>query len=270
MTLGRIARHVATAIIVIAIPAAAQEAAPQNVAWSFANLMNGFCVAFLVDSNDARSLLPDEALPVRASSVERLNPALARAIADQPEYAAWIPGQLCVYRFGRAEVNGSELVAKEGEGEAFGWVGLVARATPDQPQGSFVATQLFTSDWRAQRASEAGRLQLKQVKMQFGLAPKSTDDRYVIQLGKTTVIWDGRAGADSLVPSEPEVHHFLREARSGPPSVARFEVRATERRSMIGALIIEGKDRLARALRKSPIRFAGPLLRGGQGSLSFQ
>ena len=130
MTLGRLARHVVTAIIVIAIPAAAQEAAPQNVAWSFANLMNGFCVAFLVDSNDARSLLPDEALPVRASSVERLNPALARAIADQPEYAAWIPGQLCVYRFGRAEVNGSELVAKEGEGEAFGWVGLVARATP--------------------------------------------------------------------------------------------------------------------------------------------
>ena len=87
MTLGRLARHVVTAIIVIAIPAAAQEAAPQNVAWSFANLMNGFCVAFLVDSNDARSLLPDEALPVRASSVERLNPALARAIADQPEYA---------------------------------------------------------------------------------------------------------------------------------------------------------------------------------------
>lgn len=270
MTLGRIARQVATAIIVISIPAAAQDAAPASGAWSFANLMNGFCVAFLVDSGDARALLPDEAFPVRASAVERLNPALARAIADQPEYANWIPGQFCVYRFGRADVNGSELVAKAGEGEAFGWVGLVARASADQPAGSLVAIQLFTSDWRAQRAAETGRLQLKQVKMQFGQAPKSTDDRYVIQLGKTTVVWDGRAGADSTVPSEPEVHVFLRQARSGAPSLARFEVRANERRSMIGALIIEGKDRLAKALRKSPIRFAGPLLRGGQGSLSIQ
>ncbi len=270
MNLGRVARQVVTAIIVISTPAAAQDAAPSNVAWSFANLMNGFCVAFLVDSGDARSLLPDGAFPVRASTVERLNPALARAIADQPEFASWIPGQLCVYRFGRADVNGNELVAKDGEGEAFGWVGLMARATAEQPPGSMVATQLFTSDWRAQRASEAGRLQLKQVKMQFGQAPKSSDDRYVIQLGKTTVIWDGRAGADSTVPSEPEVQLFLREARSGPPSLARFEVRATERRSMIGALIIEGKDRLAKAMRKSPIRFAGPLLRGGQGSLSIQ
>lgn len=267
---GRTAWQAVVALVVLALPAAAQDSIPSNTAWTFGNLLSGFCVVFLVDSADARDLLPGGAVPVRASTSDRLHPALARAIADQPEYSSWTPGEMCVYRFGRADINGNELVARGEEGEGFGWVGFMARMLPDQPPGSLVATHFLTSDWRAQRASEAGRLQLKAVKMKFGQAPKSTDDRYVIEVGKTTVIWNGRAGADSTSPGGPHAHYFVRAARSGPPSLARFEVVAEERRSMIGALIIEGKDRLAKALAKSPIRFAGPLYRGGKGALSLE
>jgi hypothetical protein len=176
---------------------------------------------------------------------------------------------VCVYRFGAAEVNGKELVAREGDGETVGWVGFTARALANQPPGSAVAVLVFTSDWRAQRAAETARLRLRTEKLQFGQAPKSTDDRYVLELGKTRIIWDGRAGADSAGPSGLLVDVFVREARSGPPVMVRWELSALERRSMIGALIVEGKDRLARALRKSPIRFVGPFYRGGQGRLSL-
>jgi hypothetical protein len=37
---------------------------------------------------------------------------------------------------------------------------------------------------------------------------------------------------------------------------------------MVGALVIIGKDKLAKLLRRSPIRFLGPMYQGGSGQLS--
>ena len=41
-------------------------------------------------------------------------------------------------------------------------------------------------------------------------------------------------------------------------------------RAMVGALKIEGKDALAKALKASPTRFAGPAYWGGGGSVAFR
>ena len=38
---------------------------------------------------------------------------------------------------------------------------------------------------------------------------------------------------------------------------------------MVGALVIGGKDKLAKLLRKSPIRYAGPMYQGGTGELTL-
>jgi hypothetical protein len=37
---------------------------------------------------------------------------------------------------------------------------------------------------------------------------------------------------------------------------------------MVGALIIIGKDKLAKLLRQSPIRYLGPMYQGGSGQLA--
>jgi hypothetical protein len=41
-------------------------------------------------------------------------------------------------------------------------------------------------------------------------------------------------------------------------------------RAMAGALKVDGKDALAKALRASPTRFAGPAYLGGAGSVTFK
>ena len=37
---------------------------------------------------------------------------------------------------------------------------------------------------------------------------------------------------------------------------------------MVGALVIQGKDRLAKVMRASPIRYLGPIYQGGRAELS--
>jgi hypothetical protein len=46
-----------------------------------------------------------------------------------------------------------------------------------------------------------------------------------------------------------------------------MRVAPTSSRSMIGSLIVQGDDDLAKALRSSPIRYVGPNYRGGGGEL---
>lgn len=254
--------------LVVSRPAGAQDGGDGS--WTFANLIGGFCVEFLADSADARHLLPDDAFPLRAGSPGvTLHPAIARVVKDQPEYASWTPAQICVYRFGAATVAGTEIVARPGEGESIGWVALTARMAADQPEGSWVATQLFTGGSKAQIASRAGQLELRRVRMQFGQAPKSTDERYVLQFGGTRVIWDGHPAGDSSAVSAPVVAHWARKARGGA-LLGRWELSSQQSRSMVGAVFVEGKDRFAKALRKSPIRYIGPLQTGGRARLSFQ
>lgn len=238
--------------------------------WTFANLLGGFCLEFLADSADARGLLPDDAVALRANSPGiTLHPALARVVADQPEYASWTPAKVCVYRFGAANIAGTEVVAKAGEGETFGWVALAGRIAANQPEGSLVATQLFTGSTRAQKASEGGRPELRKLKMSVGKAPKSNEERVVLEFGKTRLIWDGHAASDSVAMAGPVTVHWARPVRGGAV-VARWELNSVQQRSMVGAVIVQGKDRFANALRKSPIRYVGPLYQGGNAKLSFE
>lgn len=238
--------------------------------WTFANLLGGFCLEFLADSADARGLLPDGAVPLRAGAQGvTVHPALARVIADHPEYAAWTPAEVCMFRFGAANIEGTEVVAKPGEGETVGWVALAGRIAANQPVGSMVATQLFTGSTKAQKASEAGRLPLRRVKMSVGKSPRSNEERVTLEVGKTILIWDGHPASDSTVVATPATAHWARPVRGGPV-LAQWELNAVQQRSMVGAVIVQGKDRLANAIRKSPIRYVGPLYRGGNARLSFE
>jgi hypothetical protein len=243
-------------------------AAPAD--WTFANLIGGFCLEFLADSADARRLLPDDAVLLRAQGPGvQLHPALARVIQDRPEFASWTPAEVCVYRFGSATIAGTELVARAGEAETFGWVAIAGRISGNQPEGSMVATQLFTGGSKAQKAAETGRPELRRIKMSFGPAPRSAEQRYILEFGKTRLIWDGHPASDSATVATPLVSHWARPVRGGA-LVGRWELQAVQARSMVGAVIVEGKDRFAETIRRSPIRYVGPLHEGGRAVLSFQ
>ena len=113
-----------------ASPLAAQAPAPTGSTWKFSNLIGAYCINFLVSPEDAPSLLPGDASPERLDALKNVHPALARVMADQPEYASWMPGAFCFYRFGRVELEGKELIAADGAAEV---LGILAYARPRDP-----------------------------------------------------------------------------------------------------------------------------------------
>jgi hypothetical protein len=236
--------------------------------WQFGNLEQGYCITFLVSPEDAPGVLPDDAQPLRLDAMSDATPVLTRVLADQPEYAAWMPAAMCVYRFGRADIAGRELVAAPGTSEMMGIVAFGARVALGQPANALSVGMVFTSDKRAVTVTDSTAIPLHQVKATFGKAAHGDDERHVIEIGKTKVIWDGHAAADSAAAGGPVERVWVIKGPRSKPVLARWKLTAVTTRSMVGALVIEGKDKLAKLLRKSPIRYVGPMYQGGIAELT--
>ena len=236
--------------------------------WQFGNLEQGYCITFLESPEDAPGVLPNDAQSVRLDAMSDATPVLTRVLADQPEYAAWMPAAVCVYRFGRADIAGRELVAAPGTSEMIGIVAFGARVMPGQPPNALSVGMVFTSDKRGVKVTDSTAIPLQQVKATFGKAAHGDDERHVMDIGKTRIIWDGHAAADSAPAGGPVERVWVIKGPRSRPVLARWKLTASTTRSMVGALVIEGKDKLARLLRKSPIRYVGPMYQGGIAELT--
>jgi hypothetical protein len=253
-------------LLALAAPAAAQGKG--GLRWQFSNLQQGYCINFLVSPSDAGSVLPDDAQPARLDAMTDASPAFARVLQDQPEYGTWMPAAVCIYRFGRADGAGRELVAPAGGSEMIGIIAFGARVALDQPaNGSFVST-MFTNDKWIAKTSDSSRASFRLIKATFGKAAHGDDERHVIQFGKTTLIWDGHAATDSAALTAPIERVWVLEGPRNGTVQMRWRLSAASSRSMVGALVVEGKDRLAKLLRSSPIRYLGPIYQGGVAELS--
>jgi hypothetical protein len=251
----------------LTVPIAPGGAGPTEP-WQFGNLQQGYCVTFLVSPEDAPGVLPDDAQPVRLDAMPDLTPVLARVLADQPEYGAWMPAALCVYRFGRAASGSLQLVAADESSEMIGILGYWARVAPNQPPNGLAVSMIFTNDKWAAKATDTTATPFRLVKASFGKAAHGDEERHVIELGKTKLIWDGHPAGDSARSDAPVERVWVVQGPRGRPVLLRWSLSTTSSRSMVGALVIIGKDKLAKLLRRSPIRFLGPMYQGGSGQLS--
>jgi hypothetical protein len=250
----------------VAAPLAAQDKG--GLQWKFGNLQQGYCINFLVSPTDAPGVLPNDAQPVRLDAMSDAPPALARVLKDQPEYGAWMPAAVCIYRFGRADGAGRELVAPAGESEMIGAILFGARVAAGQPDNGVAGSLLFTNDKRIAKSSDSSKVAFRQVKATFGKAAHGDDERHVISFGKTTLIWDGHAATDSTALTAPLERVWVLEGDRNRPVLVRWTLSATSSRSMVGALVVQGKDKLAKVMRNSPIRYLGPIYQGGVAVLS--
>jgi hypothetical protein len=213
-------------------------------------------------------VLPNDAQPVRLDAMLDPPPVFARVLQDQPEYASWMPAAVCIYRFGRADGGGRELVAATGESEMIGVIAFGARVAAGQPDNGLSGGLLFTNDKRIAKVSDSSKVSFRQVKATFGKAAHGDDERHVIAFGKTTLIWDGHAASDSVPLTAPIQRVWVLEGSRNKPVMLRWTLSATSSRSMVGALVVQGKDKLAKVLRSSPIRYLGPIYQGGIAELS--
>jgi hypothetical protein len=262
-------RRLVAAVALMAMPGPlAAQGAGEGTPWQFSNLQQGYCITFLVNPEDARRLLPEDAQPVRLNAMTDAHPVLARVMADQPEYGSWMPAAVCIYRFARADLAGRQLIAPAGGSEMVGVIAYAARVTISQPANGLSVSVLFSNDRTVVKATDSTAVTIRLIKASFGKAAHSDDEHHVIELGNTKLVWDGHAANDSVPVSEPLEQVWVVKGPRGKPLLLRWKLTARSSRSMVGALVIQGKDKLAKVMRQSPIRYLGPIYQGGIGELT--
>lgn len=260
-----IATVLATAGLLVAAPIAAQRSnsGPIGATWSLDTLRSGFCIHFLADPAAAARGAFRGVTQVPASATEGLNPALRRVIDASPEFATWIPQRFCVFQFSAVRLGNRELRdTKHGKSQVVATWSTSARA--DAP-GSVV---LLVNNSRLSNSLKAIGLSIDVLRSEFGKVPESTDDRYEIRYERSTLTWDGHASGDSTAAPALD-RGWVSAGRNARILAVEQRLAPVGARLMVGALRIEGKGELALALTSSPIRYVGPIVWGGSGSLTF-
>ncbi len=244
-------------------------------AWRLDELRNAFCIQFLVEPGAASKTLPKGTRPMAASQMQELHPALRSVVESQPEFASWVPSNLCLFYFGLVEVDGDRVRDKNPSKSPMLGFWTVAAADSLSGARQDLALEVITNSGRLESSANTAGLDIRMVRSSFGPVPPneegqpSSADRYQIRVRKTQIIWDGRTGSDSTPPKEPLARTWRAEGRRGGWVNGQLAITAGWTRAMIGSLKVEGKDDLAKFLKASPIRFVGPAYQGGTGSLRF-
>lgn len=264
----------AAAQLAWAAPLGAQSAEPD---WHLEGLRTGFCVQLLLDpASDVLHDLPTGFRPLPASEVKDLPLSLRGIVEGQPEFASWSPSRLCFHAVDT--IRAAALVVRDRSGRRpqlfASWT--VAAASPGGGARE-VALELFTSSERLVHAARGAGQVVREARLSMGKVPEvdengvpHPDDRFQVRLGKTVVTWDGRLAGDSVPVSEPLAIAWTASGSRGGHANGQMTLAPSYSRAMAGALKVDGKDALAKALRASPTRFAGPAYFGGAGSVTFK
>lgn len=268
---------VATALAAISPTLSAQgpETAPRT--WRLEGLHTAFCVQFLMDpASEALKELPPGYHAVPASEVADLHVALRGVVEGQPEFGAWSPSRLCFDTADTVQTDEYTLSDHGGRHPQLFASWTVLAAAPGGSAGD-VALRLFTSSERLIRSARLAGHVVREARLAVGLVPTedengvpSSDKRFQMRAGKTTITWDGPPVRESAAVREPWRMSWTATGTRGDVVSGEVMLSPVSSRPMVGSLKVEGKDAFAKALRASPTRFAGPAYQGGGGSISLR
>jgi hypothetical protein len=258
------------AAIVWAPPAKAQDGggSRSGPVWTLEGLRAGQCVRFLMDPRAAGKGLRPGARPLRADQVRSLHPALRSVVDAQPEFAPWAPASLCLFYADAIRIGARRFGSKDSRRSQMLALWTVAAVEPSGTRRDMVL-DLFGSGGALVRAAELGKVKAKEARSAVSKAAGGENDLYDVRLGKTRLVWNGRAAGDSTSIADPLEELWLTRGASGTMWRIQVSLRPAWTRPLVGVLSVEGKDDLAKALKGSPTRFVGPLYYGGGGELRF-
>ena len=255
----------------VAAPAYSQAGSDARVgpSWGLKGLRSAQCVRFLVAPGPAARYAHAGYRPIRANQDQSLHPALRSVIEGQPEFASWTPSSICFFYLDTVSLGGRTITARRGSKPQM--ISVWTLATSGQGGGSRrdVAIELSAGSAQTVRAAEAVRLRVREAESKISQVPEGTDEMHELKLGKTRLVWTGRAVGDSTRVGQPIEEHWLVKGASGTFWNVRLNLAPSWTRPLVGVLSVEGKDDLAKALKASPIRFVGPRYLGGSAGLFF-
>lgn len=240
----------------------------QGAVWTLEGLKVGQCVRFLIDPAAARKQLPPGTRLIRADQDTSLHQALTTVIQSQPEFSAWTPSSLCLYYADAIRLGGRRLSNKDPRRRQM--LGLWAIATTEQGGARRdIVVDLFGTEGEFVHSADMARIKAREARSRASIVPATGNDLYDVRIGKTRLVWNGRAVGDSARVDHPIQELWLTRGASGTFWRVQTTIKPAWSRSLVGVLTVEGKDDLAKALKGSPTRFVGPLYSGGVGELRF-
>ena len=237
-----------------------------RVAWN--NAQGGFCIWYLSDPELAQELVPEGTRLRMATEMSGLTSSLSQVIVDEPRFAAWIPGVVCV---GLYEAVAGRAGQFEAEPDQPLLVSLwaIAAHEPRGQDAEWYLGEIATDhgDLRDNAATLGLALERRELRNRRGL--EGEDEQWELQLGGARLVWSGHAIRDVRVGSTRTMSFGYTGARNSPWLLLANTVPAQER-DLIGALRVEGDGPLAMALKSSPIRAVGPIELGGTATMTFR
>ena len=251
-------------------PLLGQEATAgrQGPVWTLQGLQVGQCVRFLMEPAAAAKQLRPGSRLIRADQDQGLHPSLRSIIDQQAEFDSWAPASLCLYYADAIHLGARLFRSKDPRKKQMLGVWLVA-ATERGGNRRDVVLELFGAGGQLVHSAEQAKVKVKEARSSRSQPAQSENQVYEVRVGKTRLIWNGRAAGDSTRVEQPLRELWLAKGASGTMWRIQTTVQPTWTRPLVGALTVEGKDDLAKALKGSPTRFVGPLYFGGGAELRF-
>ena len=250
----------------------AQEVAGEvKSRWEVGAVSEEWCVHFLVEPTEAQDGLARGYRTLAAREVSDLPAPLLRVLADEPQYADWVPSQLCVAF--PEEVTAEKRVYSRGDGGkplALLWWGVAAAGDGSDPTARGLFLRLFaTTTSGLKRQMELDRIPMDRITVERGPVKDSDDQRVRMRLDNAEIVFDGHPRQDSTLTPQP-VHQLAALAGNlRHVWIVTTNLQATSAASLSGALRIQGKGDIARILNRSPIRLLGARISGAGGEVLF-
>jgi hypothetical protein len=232
-------------------------------------LRAAYCIRFLIPPEEAAKEGERHFVLVPASEDEMLHPALRQVIGGQPEFRSWIPSSFCLYYAQAVQLKDQRITKKNADEAQMVGVWSVAAAEEGRKTRRDLVPELYASQGRLNDLAEPLLVPLDEISSEVSKVPDTSDDEYVIKIGKTRLIWSGRTARDSTPVHAPfEESWWLKGLRQAVWNV-HMTMKPAWSHPMVGTLRVEGKGGLAKLLKASPIRFVGPLYSGGSAEMVF-
>lgn len=252
----------AAASLLMVVPAAAQGA--PRITWGLEGLQAGFCVHFLLDPALVGKTPFRKADLVPLSEAVNVDASLRHAAAESADFAGWTPAAICTYHF--ASTRRGNRVQHDGDKPQVIAVWRLSARSEDEP----VPADVMASSFDLARQLSRPGLRVALVRSTAGKVPESTMDELKVVIDRsTTIVWSGSFTADSTLSVGPATERWRLRGTEESAWTAQRSFQPTEVQGMVGSVSVAGKTDLARVLQASPIRWVGPLYRGGSGEISF-
>lgn len=266
-TCWRLAALGGVALLLGPAPLTAQSASAR---FDITGIQRLFCVNFLVEPGQAAEMLGSRFRPIIAGEASSLASPIRMLIDGEPEYATWVPGQVCMLEAGAIK-HGTEVASEVGKRVAMGWAALRAReaSAPPSDASSWRTLEYFSSDRVLRRQVRDALVNMDGGDFEVGEAiGNTTDERVRLKAGGTELIWEGRVAGENA-PARATRQLLMVDGRRNDLWASSMDLTPVTERPLVGTLQIQGKSVLAEAMKASPIRMVGPLQSGGTGVIAF-